>query len=216
MHRHPAFSSRPALAQFARSGSWETALSFDHRRVPTRASLLAFLDSTDEVAFEVFFGDAFFGVRLEGQASLVARLSSACVEAFSSSLDGNTFFESLQDASGWKGLGQTASFTEIGTVNAWRSVGSFRMPPPDQALLHLEELWPLICRTPLARDIDHKKALEFAYEHPVKHWFALPVSRSIAPLTISHAMLRQALESALHREGATEPPAFFPSGKNRA
>jgi len=199
MLRHPAFSSHPTSAQFAKKGSWETAWSFDQQGVPTQAELFTYLDATDEVAFEVFFEDAFFGVRLEGPTNHVARLSSGCVEAFASSADGADFFASLQDTCGWKTLGHSPSFTEVGAVNAWRSVGSHRLPPPDQALVDLQALWPVLCATPLARDTEHKKALEFAFEHPVKHWFALPVSRSIAPYAISRDMLQQALASVTPR-----------------
>lgn len=198
MRHHPAFQPRPHLAQFARGGSWETAWAFGRDSTPAQAEWRAYLDGAGEVAFEAFFGDAFFGVRIEGDAGRVTEQAGACVMAFGDACDGADFFARLQDGCGWQGLGRSApSFTELGAVNAWRSVGSHRLAPPEEALSQLDALWPALSSTPLARDQAHRKALEFAYERPVPHWFALPVSSALPPHALSRDLLRQALASAL-------------------
>jgi hypothetical protein len=198
MRHHPAFQPRPHLAQFARGGSWEAAWSFGRDSVPAQAECLAYLDGAGEVAFEAFFGDAFFGVRIEGDAGRVAGQAVACALAFAGARDGADFFARLEEGCGWQGLGCSApSFTELGAVNAWRSVGSHRLAPPEEALSRLDALWPALSGTPLARDVAHRKALEFAYERPVPHWFALPVSSGVPPHALSRDLLGQALASAL-------------------
>jgi hypothetical protein len=194
MLQHPAFRVRPTSAQFAKCGSWETAWSFTQLDSPSRTALSAYLGGAREVAFEVFFGDAFFGVRFEGNPKDVEKFSRHCIESFCNTSVGSEFFEALQMALSWTGLGRNALFTEVGAVNAWKSVGAHRLPPPNQALQDFDNLWKDISQTILATETTHKKAIEFAYDTPAEHWFALPVNAS----QVSNLLSRNKLKNALH------------------
>lgn len=163
---------------------------------PTRSAVASYLDGSEELAFEVFFGDAFFGARLEGTPSAVEQFAQDCVAAFAQAAHGRAFFTALQAARNWTELGRTALFTEVGAVNAWRSIKSHKMPPPKQAIGDFDSLWSGIEQTALAADTTHKKALEFAYDNPVNHWFALPVNDRQATNRLGRTELMKALQAA--------------------
>jgi hypothetical protein len=190
---HPAFLGRPTRAQFAKNGSWETAWPFPQSECPGTSALLTYLQGAHEIAFEVFFGDAFFGVRCEGAPTEVASFSQHCVDSFGPADTGAAFFEALEFARSWSALGRSIVFAEIGAVNAWKSVGAYRLPKPIQALEDFDTLWAALSQTPLAKETQHKKAVEFAYDLPAKHWFALPVSQSPHSNVLSQSELRSAL-----------------------
>ena len=196
MFNHPVFKPRPDLGQFAKNGSWETAWSFQRGALPSAADVEAYLAGATEIAFEAFFGEAFFGARWSGEPRAVADFSLACVAALRTAVDGASFFSFFSDRTGIGGLGQSISFAEVGAVNAWRSVGSFKTAPPEEALQDFEALWASLTATPLARNASHRKAVEFACLDPLSHWFALPVSSADPPCELSREKLRQALEFA--------------------
>ncbi len=202
MRHHPAFQSRPTTGQFAKDGAWESAWSFTADRPPTSGELDAFLADSAEVAFEAFFGGAFFGVRWTGPASEVRDRSRACVTAWETAVDGADFFSRLGRLTGLRGWGREVAFTEVGAVNAWRSVGAFRAPEPARALRDFDGLWQALQRTPLAAEAAHPKAVELACEAPAPHWFALPVSSLAPPFEWRRDQLRQALEFAAGLRGA--------------
>jgi hypothetical protein len=190
---HPAFQGRPTSAQFAKNGSWETAWSFTPTDCPSPATLLAYLQEAREIAFEVFFGDAFFGIRFEGTAIEVMGFARHCVESFGQSHSGTVFFTALESARNWAGLGRDIVFAEVGAVNAWKSVGAQRLPRPRNAISDFEALWANLSQTPLATEVNHKKAVEFACDVPAKHWFALPVNEA----SVSNLLSKSALKNAL-------------------
>ncbi|MCI0536263.1 MAG: hypothetical protein L0Z50_13670 [Verrucomicrobiales bacterium] len=90
------------------------------------------------------------------------------------------------------------SFAEIGAVNAWRTVGTFHIPEPQAANMTFTTLWSAVSATAVARNVSHRKAIEFAFGNPIQHWFALPVSTSDFPYELSAEMLRDALRSAVN------------------
>lgn len=198
---HPAFSTGPHAGQFAKGGAWESAWSFLAGRPPTSSELDAFLAGSGEVAFEAFFGGAFFGVRWTGPVAEVRDRSRACVAAWEAAVDGADFFSRLSHLTGLRGWGREVAFAEVGAVNAWRSVGAFRAPEPAQALRDFDGLWEALQRTPLAAEAAHPKAVELACKVPVPHWFALPVSSLVSPFEWRRDRLRQALEFAAGGRG---------------
>jgi len=196
MLNHPEFKALPECGQFAKNGSWETAWSFSRRTLPSQPEIEAYLAGATEVAFEAFFGEAFFGARLSGETRAVAGFALACVDAFRVAVDGATFFSHLSGHTSLSGWGQSISFSEVGAVNAWRSVGAFKTAAPHEALKEFDALWEQLTLTPLAGNSSCKKAIEFACLLPIPHWFALPVSLSHPPFELSRERLRQALVSA--------------------
>jgi hypothetical protein len=194
--QHPAFQAYPSNAQFAKGGSWETAWSFNQADAPSRDTLAAYLQDAREIAFEVFFTEAFFGVRFEGTAMEVLEFAEHCTESFSQSNGGASLFAALEAARRWPPLGGEILFSEVGAVNAWKSVGGQRLPRPVHAIENFDALWADLSETPLARDTEHRKALEFAYGVPAAHWFALPVSESLTSNLLSQGALKNALAAA--------------------
>ena len=189
---HPAFQGRPTLGQFAKQGSWETAWAFAIDALPSHDPVRAYLAGVTEVAFEAFFGDAFFGLRLQGDAADVEARALACVAALADAAEGDGFIAALSRHLGCQGFGGEIAFAEVGAVNAWRSVGAFRTDDPSPAMPWLDAL----LRAPVALNTTHRKAIEFASERPLPHWFALPVSASAPPFAIEPGLLRSALEAA--------------------
>jgi hypothetical protein len=196
MLHHPAFAPLPHLAQFAKNGRWEAAWSFPRTSPASRADIRDYLAGATEVAFEVFFGDAFFGARFSGEACEVEALASVCTQAFQQACDGADFFSRLSDDAAFDGLGRSIAFAEIGAVNAWQSVGAFRTPPPHEALRDFDALWSSLVASPLVSHRSHRKAVEFACPLPLPHWFALPVSSPRPPFALDRDRLRQAYEFA--------------------
>lgn len=196
MRNHPAFQSRPGCRQFAKDGAWENGLYFPADAPPSRAGIDAFLAGAGEVAFEAFFGDAFFGVRWTGAAQHVGDLSLASVQALQAASDGAGFFAELTARTGFCGWGRGIAFTEMGAVNAWRTVGPFKAAAPGEALQAFDGVWVALQSSPMARNTSHPKAVEFACLQPVPHWFALPISAPLPPFECDSVALRRALEFA--------------------
>jgi hypothetical protein len=190
--QHPSFQTAPTLAQFAKNGSWETAWAFTLETLPSENELVAFLGSIKEIAFEVFFGQAFLGVRFEAESDQIETFAFACVKAFNDARDAKTFFESLGLQTGLTNFAQSFSFAEIGAINAWRSVGAFEINnlfEPD-----LESIWQALQTSSVAANTTHVKAIEFACKQPILHWLALPVSSLEPPFELQADLIRQALE----------------------
>jgi hypothetical protein len=189
---HPIFQTKPTLAQFAKNGSWETAWAFTPETLPSETKVNAFLEHNNELAFEVFFGQAFLGVRFEAESDQVKKFALACIEAFKIARDATTFFEALGSQTGLNNFAQSLSFAEVGAVNAWRSVGAFEINnllEPD-----LESIWQALQTSNVAANTTHVKAIEFACKQPIPHWLALPVSSLEPPFELQEKLIHQALE----------------------
>lgn len=185
-HRHAHTSG-----QFAKDGAWEHAWAFPSDELPDEAALCAYLGTGTEVAFEAFFGDAFFGVRLSGPPPAIRSFADQCLQAMQAAAQSESFMAALRQQFG--PIGEKIAFAEVGAVNAWRSVGVFRIPDPHSAVSDLNTLWEALKNSPVGRDARHRKAIEFAFDHPLAHWFGIPVSTRDAPHKISRALLRDAL-----------------------
>lgn len=189
----PHFMSAPTLCQFAKDGVWEEAWSFPSDRLPSLLELENYLANRTEIAFEAFFGRAFFGVRLSGTRPEVKASSIQCLKAASAQA---LFFDTFRHELGCPVLGQKPDFAEVGCINAWRSVGAFRISLPQPCASEFELLWDLIEGSPVGRVTDHAKAIEFAFKQPLEHWFGLPVSVEGGPNRVSKTLLRQTIEHA--------------------
>lgn len=194
---HPAFEARPTLGQFAKGGQWETAWAFGIDALPSSEQVRNYLDGATEVAFEAFFDFAFFGIRLRGMTQETARRAFECVAAFKNSVDGASFFADLSRRLELDTLGRDVAFGEVGAVNAWRSVGPFRIDRLCDFSERFDVLWRSLGASSVGRDVLHRKAIEFAYDAPVPHWFALPVSLPEAPFQLDSDSLREAARSVL-------------------
>jgi hypothetical protein len=189
------FSSTPTSGQFAKAGAWERAWSFPTDSLPSNAAVRDYLDQSTEVAFEAFFGYGFFGARSVGQPSEVESFALKCLQALRASRE-QPFFAVLQEHLQLPQPVSSVSFAEIGCVNAWQSVGTVQILNPLEALAAFEETWLAVQRSAPYRDTQHRKAIEFACEHPLPHWFGVPVSQSEQPYSISKELLRDALRLA--------------------
>ena len=196
---HPAFQPRPTLAQFAKGGQWEAAWAFGIDDAPSLEQVRDYLDGATEVAFEAFFDFAFFGIRLRGIAQETARRAVECVAAFRSAVDGTSFFADLSRRLELATLGHDLKFAEVGAVNAWRSVGPFRIDQLSDSDFseRFDVLWHSLSASSVGSDVLHRKAIEFAYDLPVPHWFALPVSLPTAPFQLDSDLLREAASAVL-------------------
>lgn len=187
------FMSAPTMCQFAKDGVWEQAWSFPSDRPPSLPELASYLANRTEIAFEAFFGSAFFGARVSGTAPEVKAFGIKCLKAVSAQA---SFFDTFKREIGCPVLGQTPDFAEIGCVNAWRSVGAFRMSQLQPAASEFEPLWDVICDSPVGRDTHHAKAIEFAFKQPLEHWFGIPISVESGSNRVSKTLLRQTIAHA--------------------
>lgn len=188
----PQLMSKSTTCQFAKDGVWEQAWAFPSDRPPSLPTLDDYLDNRTEIAFEAFFGRAFFGVRFSGTAPEVRAFSIMCLKAVCAQA---SFFDTLRNEIGCPSLEQKSDFAEIGCVNAWRSIGAFRISDLQPAISEFELLWHAICDSPVGRDTDHAKAIEFAFKQPLEHWFGIPVSFEDGSNLVSKMLLRGALAS---------------------
>lgn len=194
MQRHPAFRSSPTSGQYAKNGAWEQAWSFPFAALPDDASAHDYLAESAEIAFEVFFGDAFFGARFTGSPAATEDFAVNCLRALRATSRGEPFFAALRRFLSLDSLGTQVAFAEIGCVNAWRSIGAFRIANPQAALQNFDYTVANLKRQPVAQDVRHRKAIEFACESPLPHWFGIPISSPLPPHDISPALLRDALQ----------------------
>jgi len=92
---HPAFRVRPSLGQFAKSGSWEAAWSFDLSELPDPGAVRCYLAGAPEIAFEAFFDEAFFGIRFAGEPPMVESLALGGLTALNTAACGEDLFRHL-------------------------------------------------------------------------------------------------------------------------
>ena len=189
----PDFKSAPSSYQFARAGQWEKAWSFSPASRPSPSEFEAYIADSNEIAFEAFFGHAFFGARKRGSAQELIDFCTKCLKAVRSK---ESFFDSFRRDIGCPVTGQLPEFAEIGCVNAWRSIGAFKIHSAQLSYLEFEPLWHSIQDSPVGCDLHHAKAIEFAFSRPLEHWFGLPISVAEQSNLISKTLLFQTLESA--------------------
>ena len=186
-------SFKPTAAQFAKSGEWETAWRFDHSSVPGESEIKKYLSGTTEAAFEIFFGEAFFGIRCDAGPAAVESFAINCVAAFSAAVTGDSFFKILSESLKTP-FGQKLGCAELGAVNAWKSVGAVWMSADQLKMGLTDSLWAQIQASPLTADRGHPKALELIFTAPLTHWFGLPVSKNFPPYEMTRELLASVMQ----------------------
>lgn len=201
--QYAAFRVPPTAVQLAHGGDWEHGRRWEIGRLPDEAELARCAGGKEELAFELFFDAAFFGVRFTGSPAAVGERIRDCFAAARAAHDGADFFAELSARTGLHGWGAKVDFAEVGAVNAWKSIGAVRVEglPVEEA--DFEEWWHAIARSPVARETAHPKAVEFACSAPVPHWFALPVSTSEPPHAPDRGLLRAAVRAAVEAFSST-------------
>jgi hypothetical protein len=189
------FENPPSRGQFALNGQWENALSFNAYNPPSTDEIKTYLAGRNELAFEMFFDDLFFGMRFFGSPALILELSQNSLNCVKTSRDARSFIKAVGYHVLSIELCREVTHIEVGAVNAWQSIGSYLLPPPAQAFAHFDELWSDICTTELANDIKHPKAVEMAYGEPLPHWIGFPISNQQPPYHLNKDMFREVLQT---------------------
>jgi hypothetical protein len=188
-----AFDKKPSSGQFAKDGVWESAWSFEIDALPPQDKISAYTHSTSELAFEAFFGDHFFGIRAKGDAEKIHEFAIECVAALDDTLSGKQFFDSLQNRLKLNLFASPMSYAEIGAVNAWRSVGGFKIHNLPVNKTEFDQLFITLQQSNVASNKSHSKAVEFAFDSPMSHWLAIPISDQSVNRVISQSLLNDAL-----------------------
>lgn len=185
--------NQPSIGQFALNGIWEKALSFRVDAAPSIDELREYLAGGSELAFELFYDTSFFGVRFTGTPAFILELSEHCLKCMNIPVDLQSFITAVGKHDLCGELCHEVAYMEVGAVNAWKSVGSYRLPAPEQSLVNIDKLWSEICETQLVNDVNHPKALELAYTHPLPHWLGLPISTQQPPYSLNKEVFREVL-----------------------
>jgi hypothetical protein len=193
---HPEFQTSVTCGQFAKFGIWEEAWVIKPENSPSEQAVIAYLADAQEIAFEVFFGTAFFGLRCRGTPEQVQSLALACIRAQNQSRHAGSFLTLLSDALDVPAWGQQIEFAEVGAVNFWKSVGPYRVPDLKLAQADPAALLQLLQSTELGQNTKHPKAMELGCTGIFPHWFGLSVSSEQAPFALSLTQLRQVLALA--------------------
>lgn len=201
---HPLLATRPTGAVFAKGGDWEKALQLSQSKLPKWTDLSVYLQDFDEVAFEVFCGPAFFGLRVGGGSKNAALFALRALDSFGRARSGIQFVEDMVRA-GYVNAHARLKGLELGAVFAWNSVGAFRLPPVDSALATWNDWWPSLRDSDLLRDDTHAKALELAFDENVEHWYGVPVCDADTPAWLSADRLRLALTGVEAAVATTAP-----------
>jgi hypothetical protein len=175
----PQFQGRPEFGKIALGGHWESAVTFHGGEFVSQNEALDYLGDSREVACEAFFGASFFGIRLHGNPTDLARDVVHFAHSLQSAESGRQLLATVAEVLQVP-LGRHFRYAEIGAEGAWNSVGAFRIDDPTNGLEAFDDLWREISVSPVGRDTAHPKALEFSYDNGrgdgTSHWFALPVS----------------------------------------
>ena len=190
---HPAFQSPLDYGQFAKGGIWEQAWQFKPSQIPDDEAVAHYLKEVDEVAFELFFGPAFFGLRFRGTPDQVKLGALACVKAYRMCSAEMSFFNLLSIFLNTEPWGQKVAFAEVGAVNFWKSVGPYRWPHLDAVKNDPELAMQALQQTAVGSNTEHPRALELGCDTPYPHWFGLPISSQTPPYTLSYELLSDAL-----------------------
>lgn len=174
----------PSTGQFAINGIWENTLAFKVQQPPSIDEIKAYLADRNELAFELFFGELFFGVRFIGTHAFILELCEHCLKCMSICSDVTSFIKAVANHTLCGELCHEVDYMEIGAVNAWKSIGAFRLPPMTEELVNTDELWSIISATPLVKDNKHPKAIELAYNKPLPHWLGFPISHQQPPYSL--------------------------------
>jgi len=178
---------KPSLAQFAVDGIWEEAFSFMQGKEPNDEILeKKFLDK-DDLAFEAFFDNSFFGLRNNSKYTSL-EFSKICTKNFSICSNGYELLKNLAVDLESEPFFNKLEFLELGAVNAWRSVGSVKFE-----LNNLANSWHQLLKAPVFKDEKHLKVIELAYNGTFKHWYALPVSKKDPPYDIDRELFDSVL-----------------------
>lgn len=190
----PEFEDAPEFGKIALSGHWESAVTFRGGEFVTQAEALSYLGDSREVACEAFFGLPFFGIRLHGAPTELAKDVAHFAQALQTADSGRQLLATVADTLRVS-LGRDFRYAEIGAEGAWNSVGAFRI----DVLKEFDQLWREVSESSVGCDTTRQKALEFSYDNGrgdgTSHWFALPVS-------IGETLDRSMVESALRRFSA--------------
>lgn len=206
----PLFSGAPSLGKMAAGGEWEKAETFQPGEYTFEDEVKRYLGSKEEIACEAFFGDAFFGARKRGTPEELLRFVLDFNRALASSTSGGDFFRHVIERPGIS-VGSGFLFAEVGAVDAWKSVGPFRIEDPRVALERFEELLSRLERSPAGREREHNKAVEFAFDgYGCEHWIAFPVSEG--PLIVP-TMLKDALRMWCESSEKERIPVNFQNKK---
>lgn len=129
-----------------------------------------------ELAFEVFSGAAFFGLRMSGvSARELSEFAALVVECLRNR---STVSEIVLDMASL-GLVDTfgrPDFLEIGAVFAWKSVGAFHLEAGEKTLSSWDRWWPTFESTALFGECRYPKAVEFGFSSRVPHWCGVPIA----------------------------------------
>ena len=194
----PEFEGPAEFGKIALGGHWESAVTFRRGEFVTQTEALAYLGDSREVACEAFFGLPFFGIRLHGDPTELARDIAHFATALQAADSGSQLISTVADNLQVP-LGRDFHYAEIGAEGAWNSLGALRIDDPGNALEELDDLWREVSASSVGRDTTHQKVLEFSYDNgrgdETSHWFALPVSTE-------EALDRSMVEAALQRFSA--------------
>jgi hypothetical protein len=196
LSNHPEFQTEITYGQFAKAGIWEQAWVIKPDQMPTIEAINFYLAGAQELAFEVFFDTAFFGLRCRGTPQHVQSVALACVQAQRSSRCGATFFSTLSSLLEVTAWGECVEFAEVGAVNFWKSIGPDRVPDLALAKADTQRLLHALLDTPLGLNTVHPKAMELDCAGTYSHWFGLRVSSDTAPFDISLPRLAAVLALA--------------------
>ncbi len=207
----PQFSGSPTSFQFAKEGEWENAWAFSAAQGPRPDALRDYLGDSTEVAFEAFFMGSFFGARMTGSTLELEAFCGKCLNAVRA---GTSFFDCFEKTLGLPVRHQHPSFAEIGCVNAWRSIGTVRISSEQLISPDLQTLWQSALNSTVGQDNRHAKAIEFAFDRPLPHWFGVAISSADAPNRLSQAMLFQSI-LALEKTAKKHRQFFNDSAQRR-
>lgn len=187
--KHALPTANVATLQLATDGNWETALILSRNNTGINFQLA--LDWTEvageDVAVEAFFPDelglGFLGVRLKPlSAGLRRTVILDLVRIFDkpNAMLTTDFVAVLESAIRQALYEDTPCGLEIGKVNAWRTFGPAKFWPSDAHDSPLESFQTMMSNNPRFKEPSTLPlAIEYQFDRPVPHWYALPVSRTI-------------------------------------
>ncbi len=171
--------------QIAQNGHWEAAQRINVSPIENELEKVKkFISESDQdIAIEAFFQKSsnyvlFFGIRIENlEKSKQIAFIQNFVDCAKEGIGFSDFISNLQMEFNFSFFKNSPDFLEVGAEGFWKSYGSLIVKKNGNQALSYKEIEEHAPQ--LLKPFERQMMLEHAYNTPMPHWLALPLSKKV-------------------------------------